>query len=57
MDDPWNLRGYEHGPDIFAWVLGERIITPRIPDNAPEDLVPSFELLTGVALPTQATID
>ena len=43
--DAWGLRGYEQGAEIMAWALGERILTPQIPDN---------ELLTGSAPPAYA---
>src|SRR5262245_10854632 len=49
--DPWRLRGYEQGAEILAWALGERILTPQIPDNDPSLIGPAFELLTGRALP------
>jgi hypothetical protein len=49
--DTWALRGYEQGAEIIAWALGERILTPRIPDNESIQLVRGFELLTGSAPP------
>ncbi len=49
--DPWNLRGYEHGAEVMAWALGERILTPSIPDNEPEKLGLAFRFLTGGELP------
>jgi hypothetical protein len=52
LDEPWNLRGYEHGAEVFAWALGERIITPSIPDNEPEKLEVAFQMLTGSELPS-----
>ena len=45
--DTWALRGYEQGAEIMAWALGERILTPQIPDNEPIQLARGFELLTG----------
>jgi hypothetical protein len=50
-EDPWELRGYEHGAEIMAWALGERILTPSIPNNEPEKVEASFRLLTGAELP------
>lgn len=47
--DTWALRGYEQGAEIMAWALGERILTPQIPDNEPIRLARGFELLTGSA--------
>jgi hypothetical protein len=52
--DAWGLRGYEQGAEIMAWALGERILTPQIPDNAPIQLARGFELLTGSAPPACA---
>lgn len=46
--DPWELRGYEQGAEIIAWVLGERILTPLIPFEDSGDLDVAFRLLTGV---------
>jgi hypothetical protein len=45
--DPWNLRGYEQGAEVMAWALGERIMTPSIPDNGAEQLRIAFRFLTG----------
>jgi hypothetical protein len=50
-DEPWELRGYEQAAEVLAWGLGERIITPSIPDNDFEQLCGAFEFLTGVAPP------
>ena len=49
--EPWQLRGYEQGAEILAWGLGERILTPSIPDNDPIQLASGFRLLTGLAQP------
>ncbi len=49
--DTWSLRGYEQAAEIMAWALGERILTPQIPDNEPIRLARGFELLTGLAPP------
>src|SRR4029453_837089 len=49
--DTWALRGYEEGAEIMAWALGERILTPQIPDNEAIQLARGFELLTGSAPP------
>jgi hypothetical protein len=50
-NDPWNLRGSEHGAEVMAWALGERILTPSIPDNEPKKLGLAFRFLTGGELP------
>jgi hypothetical protein len=49
--DPWRMRGYEQGAEVLAWGLGERIITPSIPDIDFEQLCGAFEFLTGVSPP------
>jgi hypothetical protein len=49
--DPWEVRGYEQGAEIIAWALGERILTPQIPDNGPELMTSAFELLTAAPIP------
>jgi hypothetical protein len=49
--DPWRLRAYEQGAEVLAWGLGDRIVTPSIPDNEPIQLASGFRLLTGVAPP------
>jgi hypothetical protein len=45
--DPWELRGYEQGAEIMAWALGDRILSPQIPDNEPKRLAAACELMTG----------
>jgi hypothetical protein len=55
--DPWELRGYEQGAEIIAWVLGERILTPLIPFEDSGELDVAFRLLTGVeSLIVQPTV-
>jgi hypothetical protein len=49
--DPWQLRGYEQAAEVLAWGLGERILTPAMPDNAPPAIAVAYELLTGTAMP------
>lgn len=44
--DPWELRGYEQGAEIMAWELGDRILSPQIPDNEPKQLDAAYELMT-----------
>ena len=44
--DPWEFRGYEQGAEIMAWELGDRILSPQIPDNEPIRLDAAFELMT-----------
>jgi len=53
-NDPWGRRGYEQAAEIIAWCLGERILTPSIPDNDPEQMAVGYELLTGRSLPPAA---
>jgi hypothetical protein len=54
--DSWMLRGYEQAAELMAWVLGERIITPKIPNNDPALLAEAFELLTGIETSTPAEL-
>lgn len=54
--DSWMLRGYEQAAELMAWVLGERIITPKIPNNDPALLAEAFELLTGIETSTAAEL-
>jgi hypothetical protein len=54
--DSWMLRGYEQAAELMAWVLGERIITPKIPNNDPALLAEAFELLTGIQTSTAAEL-
>jgi hypothetical protein len=58
--EPWSERGYEQGAEILSWTLGERILTPQIPKNGPEEIALAYELLTGrpyAATPLDATAD
>jgi hypothetical protein len=48
---PWDDRGFEHGAEIIAWGLGNRLLGPSIPDRDPEGLASGFELLTGTSVP------
>jgi hypothetical protein len=54
--DSWMWRGYEQAAELMAWVLGERIITPKIPNNDPALLAEAFELLTGIETSTAAEL-
>jgi hypothetical protein len=49
--DPWQLRGFEQGAEIIAWGLGERILTPQIPETDPARIAAAYELLTGRPFP------
>ena len=55
--DPWERRGYEQGAEILAWYLGERFLSPQIPNDGPEDLVLAIELLTGRRSSTLSAFD
>ena len=55
--DPWARRGYEQGAEIMAWALGERILTPQIPDNEPIQMARGFQSLTGSAPPAYPDAD
>jgi hypothetical protein len=50
--EPWGQRGWEQAADTVAWAVGERILTPTIPDNSPDDLAAAYQLLTGAPLPS-----
>ena len=50
-DYPWLSRGWEQAADIVAWGIGERIVSPRVPDASPDELSHLFRLLTGTPLP------
>lgn len=45
-DVPWRERGFEHAAEILAWHLGDRILTPTVPDNEPEQLEAAVDVLT-----------
>jgi hypothetical protein len=49
--DPWDQRGCEQAAEIMAWFLGERILTPQIPNDDAEGLAEAYQLLTGRSLP------
>ncbi|MGH2589496.1 MAG: hypothetical protein ACRDGW_01720 [Actinomycetota bacterium] len=42
---PWRERGFEHAAEILAWHLGDRVLTPTVPDNEPEQLEAAVEAL------------
>ncbi len=51
---PWDERGFEQGAEIIAWAIGDQgegVLMPSIPNNAPQQLVDTFELLTGRRFP------
>ena len=45
------FRGYEHGAEIIAWAIGERILTAQIPDNDVVQMGDAYRLLTGRPIP------
>jgi hypothetical protein len=47
--DPWRMRGYEQSAEVLACGLGERIITPSIPDIDFEHRPASRSAYRGVA--------
>lgn len=49
---PWNERGFEHAAEIVGWAIGERILTPTLPNVAPKQLAEAYRELTGDPLPT-----
>jgi hypothetical protein len=48
----WDHRGWEQAAEIIAWGVGERILTPTIPEDSPEDLAVAYQLLTDTPLPS-----
>jgi hypothetical protein len=53
--DPWDRRGYEQAAEVLSWGLGDRMLSPTVPDAGTEDLEAAFMLLTGVAMPDAAS--
>ncbi len=51
---PWSERGFEHAAEIIAWAIGERILTPTLPNVAPQELAAAYRALTGDPLPLAA---
>lgn len=49
--DPWGERGYEQAAEVLAWGLGNRILSPTIPDKDPVLIAAAYELLTGRSIP------
>jgi hypothetical protein len=47
MSVPWRQRGFEHAAEIVAWAIGERILTPTLPNVEPEQLAEAYRALTG----------
>ncbi|MEX2626493.1 MAG: hypothetical protein WD225_06390 [Ilumatobacteraceae bacterium] len=47
----WEERGWEQAAEVISWAIGERILTPTIPEATPDELSAGFELLTGVPMP------
>ena len=43
---PWDGKAYEHGAETIAWALGNRFLSPTIPNLEPWRLAAAFELLT-----------
>lgn len=46
-DVGWRERGFEHAAEILAWYLGDRILTPTVPDNAPDQLTAAVTVLAA----------
>jgi hypothetical protein len=49
-DVPWRERGFEHAAEILAWHLGDRILTPTVPDNEPERLETAVDFLLAASV-------
>ena len=48
---PWLQRGWEQAAEIVSWGVGERILSPRVPDATPDQLASMYQLLTQMPLP------
>lgn len=46
-DVGWRERGFEHAAEILAWHLGDRILTPTLPDVEPERIEEAVAVLTA----------
>lgn len=52
----WRLRGSEQAAEIIAWELGDRVLSPSIPDNGTEEVEAAFTLLAAGGLPTEVAL-
>jgi hypothetical protein len=50
-ENQWRLRGFEQAAETISWAIGERILSPQIPDNEPAQMAGAYALLTGRPLP------
>jgi len=51
VDAPWNERGWEQAAEFVAYGVGERIVSPNVPDPSPGQIARSYRLLTGMPIP------
>ena len=51
-DVGWHERGFEHAAEILGWYLGDRILTPTLPDVEPKQIEAAVEALTMDRLTT-----
>ena len=51
---PWNERGWEQAAEFVAYGVGERILSPNVPDASLGQIARSYRLLTGIPLPSRA---
>jgi hypothetical protein len=47
VTEPWTRRGYEQAAEVFAWEIGERVLTPSIPNDDAVAMRRAFEVLVG----------
>jgi hypothetical protein len=50
-DEIWPRRGFEQAAEVISWSLGERILSPEIPDHEPAEMFSAYEILTGIEPP------
>jgi hypothetical protein len=43
----WPVRGFEQAAEVISWTLGERVLSPEIPDHEPAEMLVAYRVLTG----------
>lgn len=43
----WPFRGFEQAAEVISWTLGDRVLSPEIPDHEPAQMFVAYEILTG----------
>jgi hypothetical protein len=44
----WPQRGFEQTAEVISWTLGERVLSPEIPDHEADDMLRAYRILTGI---------